>query len=309
MDMNVLITGASGYIGRRFLHLLSERSIPVDHDIVLLTTRAIPGWSCVIVDRDIDGNYTFDRATTARLRDAGFDCVMHLGAFTPKFGADANRIGPSSSSIVNLQALMEAVDTPGRFVFASTIDVYGTLGSPFSEEAVPNPASLYGAAKLYSERMLQAWATERGVGMSILRIGHIYGPGEEAYRKFIPESIRRIATGQAPRITSSGQERRSFYYVDDLCDFLIRLLVGGESVGIVNMASAATHMVRDVAAMLIDIARDSGIAVPDPVIEGRFEAPDIVIDAGRLHAIHSRRETPIEVGLRTEFLSMIDQGR
>ena len=69
-----------------------------------------------------------------------------------------------------------------NFIFFSTIDVYG-YDNPITEETKPFPTSLYGHSKLYCEQMVSAWAAQKKVCHQILRIGHVYGEGEEKYTK------------------------------------------------------------------------------------------------------------------------------
>src|SRR3546814_5345856 len=96
--------------------------------------------------------------------------------------------------------LLESLPSrPATFVIFSTIDVYAPVDSGCLTEASPvDPPSLYGASKFFCEKLVAAYAMDHGYDHAILRIGHTYGPGEDAYEKLIPQAIRALLEGKAP---------------------------------------------------------------------------------------------------------------
>lgn len=298
----ILLTGATGFVGKRLLDMLEQRG--QDNEVVVLASAPVAERATIVIRRGGDGIWDFTDVDLST-QDV-FDTVFHLGAFTPKDGSQANNITLASSNIVNTLALIERLPPPRRFVFASTLDVYGSASQPLREDTPTHPQSLYGAAKLYCERMLLAWSSARpATRTTIARIGHIYGPGEAAYRKFIPETIRRLKDSLPPNVTSRGTERRSFLYVDDCCSALIALIDQGLDIPIVNIASSEAVSIGDIAQMLSDIAREKGIAIPDWQPAGNIDVPDVVVDASLLRRIVTLSQTDLRTGLREEF-DMVD---
>lgn len=294
----ILLTGGTGFVGKRLLDMLEQRKD--DNEVVVLASASVAGRASIVVRRDGDGIWDFTDVDLSA--QGGFDTVLHLGAFTPKAGSEANDVALASSNIVNTLALIERLPPPRRFVFASTLDVYGGASQPLREDTPAQPQSLYGAAKLYCERMLLAWsAAQPATRTTIARIGHIYGPGEGAYRKFIPETIRRLKDGLPPNVTSRGTERRSFLYVDDCCNALIALINQGLDTPIVNIASSNAVSIGDIAGILSDIAREKGIAIPNWQPVGNVDVPDVVVDASLLNRIVNLPQTDLRTGLREEF--------
>jgi UDP-glucose 4-epimerase len=300
-ERRTLLTGATGFIGSKLLAMLRERHH--DAEVVTLASHPIPGCTTIVVDRDDRGVWDFGDVDL--IGYGRFDVVFHLGAFTPKDHSQANDVALASSNIINTLALIDRLPPPKRFVFASTLDVYGMASQPLREDAPASPQSLYGASKLYCERMIQSWVTGHPyTKLTIARIGQIYGPGEAAYKKFIPETIRRLKNQLPPDVRSDGSERRSFLYVDDCCEALVALIDAGLDTEIVNVASAEPASIGDIAAMLSDIAREQGLAIPLWRPQGRVIVPDVIVDASLLNRIVDLPHTSLLTGLREEFLSV-----
>ncbi|MBK8521170.1 MAG: SDR family oxidoreductase [Chitinophagaceae bacterium] len=95
------------------------------------------------------------------------------------------------------------------------MDVY-QQSEIISERSLIQPSSLYGESKLYSEKMVTAWASSNNKIHQILRVGHVYGPGEEAYEKIIPVTITKILRDQPLQIWGTGNEIRSFIFIKDI---------------------------------------------------------------------------------------------
>jgi nucleoside-diphosphate-sugar epimerase len=176
----VLLTGASGFIGK---HLLAALISKYGKDNVLALTSA-PLTDCrylLHLDYSFGSGYFADNGYADSITT-----IIHAGAFTPKNSAQANDWKQSNSNIHNTAVLLEA-DLPRleKFIYLSTLDVYGN-DEIISENSTVAPASLYGHSKLYGEKMVTAWANDKKVFAQILRVGHVYGPGEEAYQKIIP---------------------------------------------------------------------------------------------------------------------------
>ena len=109
-----------------------------------------------------------------------------------------------------------------NFVFFSTVDVYG-YNSLISEETNLSPSSLYGHSKLYCEQMISSWAAQKKICHQILRIGHVYGEGEEKYKKIIPVTMQRLLSNIPLQMYGDGSEIRSFIYIQDVVNAVINV--------------------------------------------------------------------------------------
>ncbi|HEY4812764.1 MAG TPA: NAD-dependent epimerase/dehydratase family protein [Solirubrobacteraceae bacterium] len=184
------------------------------------------------------------------------DVVIHLAAWTTKIAgvSDVKRI--VSSNVLGLQALLSALDpSPRRVMLASTADVYGWRGEGELTERSPlDPIDSYAASKLLGEHITFEDGHARGYEVCVMRIGHLYGPGEEAYEKFVPSAIRALMKGRPPTVVGDGQTRRDLLYVDDAAEAIRRLAVLGHGMPqCVNLAAAETYTLEEIAQTLIDI--------------------------------------------------------
>jgi nucleoside-diphosphate-sugar epimerase len=220
----LLITGASGFIGKSILKYIEKHFCDKYH-VVLLSSAKNDRFSTILpYSMPLHNNYTFTKNDFLDKGIKNIDIVLHMGAFTPKSSSEANDILKSNQNVCNTQHLLYNLpNTPKKLIYLSTIDVYGKANEIINEETLTKPLTMYGWSKLYSEKMVEAWASSNNIVFQILRVGHIYGRGEEAYKKIIPETIRRIKNNENPRVFGLGEEKRAFLHVDDVCTY-IRLI-------------------------------------------------------------------------------------
>lgn len=292
---SILLTGVSGFIATHLLcHVESTRCLPVEQ-FVLLTSRPGDARHRFVEHHDY-------RFVDGALKKAGIDeleAVIHLGAYTPKSGADANRVDACAANIANtLRLLSQLSPKPRRFVFASTVDVYGPSEGALSEATVERPGTLYGASKLFGERLVEDWCRENGVIPQVLRIGHVYGRGEQAYRKLIPETIRRLIHRERPVIYSDGSERRSFLHVTDCVRAIIASLRLDIFPGPINVVSDRAYTVMQIVNQLVRVSESD--LLPD--VRGNARAgPDVVFENAKMKQWLVEETVSIEEGLRDEY--------
>jgi UDP-glucose 4-epimerase len=248
----IAVTGATGFIGSAVIRRLA--AMP-DHRIVALC-RVRPAASGHEDIRWIESALEELRPSHWEVPGAtSLDAVLHLAAFTPKRSADRDRADEIiRTNIVGLQALLASLrHPPRRLVFGSTLDVYApaAFDGVVDERSPVGPVGLYGLSKLFGEGLVASYARAAGVEHVTLRIGHVYGPGEERYAKLIPETIRRLLAGAPPRVSGDGQDRRDLLYVDDAAEALVRACVaplGG--VNTINLARGESHSIAEVVTLL-----------------------------------------------------------
>lgn len=218
--MRVLVTGASGYVGRAVLRdLAAAGHTPVA--AVRSRDRLPEHWRNSSVQV---GELSPDTDWSAALD--GIDAVVHLASPTAPEGLSDEAL---NHSIVNAtKRLAKAAARAGvrRFVFMSSVKAVGetTPWAGVDETVVPNPGDAYGRAKIAAEREL----SEAGMEVAILRPPPVYGPGSGGNLRRIIDFLR-----SAPPVLPLGiaGNRRSFVHRDSLSSATLACLDRPEAAG------------------------------------------------------------------------------
>jgi nucleoside-diphosphate-sugar epimerase len=288
----ILLTGASGFIGKHLLAALIEEygkenilaltSVPLTHANYLLHN----GYH-------FEPDYFIKSGYGERI-----EAVIHAGAFTPKSGKQANDVEKCNSNIISANKVLQA-DLPNlkKIIYLSTLDVYGAADI-ISESSLTQPASLYGESKLYVEKMVTAWADANDKVHQILRVGHVYGPGEEAYQKIIPVTIKKLLQDQPPQIWGTGNEIRSFIYIKDIVSAILQALKLKGYAGVINLVSSQTITIAALVNKLIAL---SGKTVSAEILPAVAPGRDFIFDNTKMKQILLAAETTLDTGLAAEW--------
>lgn len=285
------MTGTSGFIGSRLLQ--TARAMYGDN-VTAFSSHPSEGNHIVYANRT---DFSLAPAELALVEDA--DVLIHAGAFTPKCGTEANQIKSCNSNIAFTEELLAL---PWRnlkkIIFLSTLDVYNNLDCPISEATLTVPTTLYGMSKLYCERMMSLHAAERGIAIQVLRIGHVYGPGEEQYAKVIPKAIERIIAGGDVELWGEGEELRSFIYISDVVTAILKAVELQEEPGVINVVGGNVISIRDLLEKLIAIGGRQ-----TKIVQQEFSGTrrDLVFDNTKLKRYLLPEESDFTTGLKMEF--------
>lgn len=211
---SVLVTGASGFVGRCLMNELRLRGISAKG-----FSRTQSG---NLIQIPSDGS-----AIDWDPHLHGADAIIHLAARVHVMREEAS--DPLSKfRHANVDATLNLARSAARagirrFVFVSTIKVNGERtepGKPFTAEDLPRPQGPYAVSKAEAETALMTLSRETGMEVTIIRPPLVYGPGVRG--NFL--SLLRWAGSGAPSIFSAVHNRRSFLHVLNLCDLLILAL-------------------------------------------------------------------------------------
>jgi len=218
----VALTGASGYTGGRLLAALRDRG---DEVSVLVRARSLSDAVRLRASRVVEGDLA-DAEALDRLV-SGQDAVLHVAAVYRTAGHPDDYY--REVNVRGTGRLLEAAARHGvrRFVHTSTVGVHGHVENPPADEVAPlAPGDIYQETKAEGEALAFDYHRRRGVPVSVVRPGAIYGPGETRLLKL----FRAIARGRYA-IVGSG---RTFYhpvYIDDLVKGYLLALDRDQAVG------------------------------------------------------------------------------
>ncbi len=232
--MKVLVTGTAGFIGSYVAERLLDRGdevVGLDnlndyYDVTLKKARLArfvdrPGYTHIHADLADRG--AMERAFANHRPQR----VVHLAAQAGVRYAAENPHVYASSNVVGFLHVLEGCRHHGveHLVFASTSSVYGAnTAMPFTEhKSAEHPLTLYAATKKANEQMAHSYAHLYGIPSTGLRFFTVYGPwGRPDMALFL--FTRAILAGEPIRVFNHGKHKRSFTYVDDIVEGVIRTL-------------------------------------------------------------------------------------
>ena len=210
----VLVTGASGFVGRALCDRLREA-----HYRVVPALRLDNGMPGAVAVGDISATTDWGVAL------AGCDAVVHLAGCAPipgKEGPDQHGLYRKINTEAALNLARQAAEAGvRRFVYLSTIKVNGEgRNAPYRETDDPAPKNAYAVSKWEAEQGLREIGEGTRMEIVILRPPLVYGPGVKANFRQLMDAVRK---GQ-PLPVGSIENRRSLLYVGNLVD-AIRLCI------------------------------------------------------------------------------------
>jgi UDP-glucose 4-epimerase len=258
--VRVLVTGGAGFIGSHVV----DKLIAAGHEPRILDLIPSPyhaNLETVIGDlRD---------PAIVRQALAGTDMVLHLAAV-----ADVDQVAkdPTLTDQVNTrgtQVLLEGAREAGvqRFVYASTIWVYGDAAGPEAldeDTTLGLPKHFYTATKIAGEMYTASYGELYGLEWTILRFGIPYGPRARP-TAVVPAFTAKALAGQPLTIAGDGTQSRRFVYVEDLAEGVVASLIPEAANRVYNLVGRENTSVRAIARAVRDVVGD----VPIEHIEGR----------------------------------------
>jgi nucleoside-diphosphate-sugar epimerase len=272
----VLVTGASGFVGRRALAPLLERGYEVH--AVGRAARAPAGTPDGVVWHGAD---LLDTAARRRLvAEVGASHLLHLAWYAePGAFWAARENAPWVAATVGLVDEFAAAGGE-RAVLAGTCAEYDwSAPQPLREDAAIAPATYYGVCKDATRRVCAGLADVAGLRFAWGRIFFLYGPGEDPRRLVASVASRLVRGERAP--TSAGTQLRDFLHVDDVAGAFAALVDSGVE-GAVNVASGKGVTVRAIAERLAAAAGHPELLDVGAVTQRPGDPPEVTADVARL---------------------------
>lgn len=264
--MRVVVTGASGFVGRHLLPVLREAG----HEVAAVSRARVPGIDADWIRSpelgpDADWRPLLERA----------DAVVHLAARAHV---------PSETSGNDIEALYRRINADGtrglaqqaagcavrRFLFMSSCHAVAAASDEIiTSESVPRPVTAYGRSKLAAE---EAVREEFAAGWTILRPPLVYGPGNRA--NF--ERLLRLVRSGVPLPLAGVRNRRSFLHVGNLAAAILACLDCPAAAGKTYLPSDEADV--STPELIRCIARSQGVeprlfSVPAPILSAMTALP------------------------------------
>ena len=244
----ILVTGASGFLGRECVPLLASKGYEV-HSVARRSGSeySLPNIFPHVLDLLNPGN------AAGVIRDVKPDTLLHLAWYTEpgKFWEARENVDWVRASLELLGAFFDGGGK--RIVAAGSCAEYAPSAGECFENSTPLlPASLYGACKRALERILHFSSRRSGCSSAWGRVFFMYGPGEHPSR-LVANVTRSLLRGE-PALCSEGRQTLDFMYIGDVAAAFVALLES-EVQGPVNIASGQPVSVREV---LEEIGRRAG---------------------------------------------------
>ena len=190
----------------------------------------------------------------------GVDLVYHCGAIATEGLSVFSPAIIAKHVYENTAGLLAASVSKGvkRFIYCSSMARYGRGKPPFTEDQPANPVDPYGIAKYAGELLVKNVAETHGMEYVIAVPHNIIGPRQkydDPYRNVASIMINRMLQGKQPIIYGDGEQRRSFSFVQDCVDPLLKMGsmpgLSGETINIGPDEESAT--INELAAMIAEL--------------------------------------------------------
>jgi len=273
--MNILITGAAGFLGSH----LSARLVAAGHKVWAVDNLTTGQISKLDPLRD-NPNFIFERCgieTPEFMKfcdaaDVKFDRVYDLAC--PTGVPNIQKLGREmieACSVGTWQVLEVAAKSGADFLLTSSSEIYGEpLVSPQSEEYTGNvdplgPRANYEEGKRFSETLVKWFADNKGLPAKIVRLFNVYGPNMGLTdTRVVPQFGAQALTGQPLTVHGDGSQSRTLCFVDDILDGFELVISKGVPGNVYNLGSDRSLTMRQLAELIIELTNSSSpiISVP-----------------------------------------------
>ena len=275
-----LVTGGAGFIGSHLCEALLRKG----HEVIVMD-NLLTGNLANLEHLQGEGLKFIKHDVTEYIFLAGkLDYILHFASpASPidylNFPIQTLKVGAMGTH----KALGLAKDKGATFLLASTSEVYGDPQihpQPESYWGHVNPVGprgVYDEAKRFAEAMTMAYHRTHGVDTKIVRIFNTYGPRMRPNDgRAIPNFIAQALAGEPITIFGDGGQTRSFCYVDDLVDGILRLLFSNEH-DPVNIGNPHEMTIRQLAEVIVALTGSTSKIIEQalPIDDPKVRQPDI----------------------------------
>ena len=312
MKKRVLVTGGAGFIGTH----LCRRLIAEDCEVICLDDLS-SGFEANIKDLKGEAGFTFLNRDVREPVDVEVDRIYHLACPASPIYYQKDPVRTLTTSVMGALSVLDlAVKCGARVLYTSTSEIYGEpLVHPQPESYRGNvnpigPRACYDEGKRAAETLFFDYHRTRGADIRVARLFNCYGPGmHPSDGRVVSNFVRQALAGEPLTIYGDGSQTRSFCYVSDTVEGLIRLMEAPGLTGPCNIGNPGEFTVRELAEKVIALTGSGSEIVtrPLPADDPTRRQPDITFAKEHLGW---EPTVPLEEGLKLiieEFKNRSDQ--
>lgn len=280
MKKRVLVTGGAGFIGTH----LCRRLIAEDCEVICLDDLS-SGFEANIKDLKGEAGFTFINKDVRDPVDVEVDRIYHLACPASPIYYQKDPVRTLTTSVMGALSVLDlAVKCGARVLYTSTSEIYGEpLVHPQPESYRGNvnpigPRACYDEGKRAAETLFFDYHRTRGADIRVARLFNCYGPGmHPSDGRVVSNFVRQALAGEPLTIYGDGSQTRSFCYVSDTVEGLIRLMEAPGLTGPCNIGNPGEFTVRELAEKVIALTGSGSEIVtrPLPADDPTRRQPDI----------------------------------
>lgn len=227
-NKKVLVTGSSGFVGTHLMNALESRGA---------TAQAFQG----------------DVMSTDKTDLGNPEIVFHLAALTDLTRAVEDPVRAFEVNTVGTLKLLSACQDVKKFVYVSTLGVYGEpLYLPVDERHPTFPIEPYAASKLAGEAIVRGMCAAYGISFCIVRLFNVYGPGQRD-DFVVPRLVSEVLTNDTILVQNSSSTR-DFVHIEDVVDGLCAVAERGDN-DVYNIGTGTETSIEDIVLLIARLAK------------------------------------------------------
>jgi UDP-glucuronate decarboxylase len=284
----ILVTGGAGFIGSH----LCERLVNAGHD-VLCVDNYFTGRRENIARLQRSGNFEAMRHDVTQPLFVEVDEIFNLACPASPIHYQFDPVQTTKTSVLGaINMLGLAKRCRARILQASTSEVYGDpLVHPQSESYWGNvntigPRSCYDEGKRCAEALFFDYHRQHGINIKVIRIFNTYGPRMMADDgRVVSNFILQALRGEPISVYGAGDQTRSFCFVDDLVDGMLRMMDTEDSfTGPMNLGNPQEVTILELARLIIEMTGSTSkiLNLPPVTDDPRKRKPDISLAASKI---------------------------
>lgn len=309
MRKRILVTGGAGFIGSHLVdQLINKGSEVVVVDDLSGGFKRNVNPKAIFFKHDLRDRGNDKRDIFEICKDFNPHIVYHLAANAAENKAQFSPVDITSRNYDAFIRVLAAVLKTNkgnfkRFIFTSSIAVYGALQTPFKETDKPEPEDLYGISKLAAEETIKVMSKVHNFEYVIARPHNVYGPRQnmtDAFRNVVTIFMNSLLKKQPYYIYGDGEQRRCFSYIDDVVDALVNCAFFHVNSKIFNIGADRDYSLNELSKVIQNVA---GIRIQPIYLADRPQEVKVAVanhTQSKKH-LHYKDKTSLLDGIRSTW--------